>query len=188
LVALFGNLAPKGAILKRSAADAKLFEHEGRAVVFSSLGDLAARIDDPALDVEPADILVLQNAGPHAAACMPEAGYLPIPKKLAQRGVKDMIRISDARMSGTAFGTIVLHVTPDAASGGPLGLIRNGDRIRLSVKNRRIELLVDEAELKKRAAAAPAQTTIPERGYGKLLAEQILGADEGCDFKFLMPK
>ena len=121
-------------------------------------------------------------------ACMPEAGYLPIPKKLAQRGVKDMIRISDARMSGTAFGTIVLHVTPDAASGGPLGLVRNGDRIRLSVKNRRIELLVDEAELKKRAAAAPAQTEIPERGYGKLFAEQILGADEGCDFKFLMPK
>src|SRR6266581_5333865 len=128
LVALFGNLAPKGAILKRSAADAKLFEHEGRAVVFASLGDLAARMDDPALEVEAADILVLQNAGPHSAACMPEAGYLPIPKKLAQRGIKDMIRISDARMSGTAFGTIVLHVTPDAASGGPLGLVRNGDR------------------------------------------------------------
>jgi dihydroxy-acid dehydratase len=188
LVALFGNLAPKGAILKRSAADAKLFEHEGRAVVFSSLGDLAARIDDPALEVEPADILVLQNAGPHSAACMPEAGYLPIPKKLAQRGIKDMIRISDARMSGTAFGTIVLHVTPDAASGGPLGLVRNGDRIRLSVKNRRIELLVDEAELERRATAAPAQTEIPARGYGKLFAEQILGADEGCDFRFLMPR
>jgi dihydroxy-acid dehydratase len=119
---------------------------------------------------------------------MPEAGYLPIPKKLAQRGIKDMIRISDARMSGTAFGTIVLHVTPDAASGGPLGLVRNGDRIQLSVKNRRIELLVDEAELKKRATAAPAQTEIPARGYGKLFAEQILGADEGCDFRFLMPR
>ena len=144
LVALFGNLAPKGAILKRSAADAKLFEHEGRAVVFSSLNDLAARIDDPALDVEPQDILVLQNAGPHADACMPEAGYLPIPKKLAQRGVKDMIRISDARMSGTAFGTIVLHITPDAASGGPLGLVKSGDRIQLSVQGRRIELLVDD--------------------------------------------
>jgi dihydroxy-acid dehydratase len=185
LVALFGNLAPKGAILKRSAADAKLFEHEGRAVVFSSLADLAARIDDPALDVDPADILVLQNAGPHAPACMPEAGYLPIPKKLAQRGVKDMIRISDARMSGTAFGTIVLHVTPDAASGGPLGLVRNGDRVRLSVKARRVELLVDDAELKKRAAAAPVKPAVPERGYAKLFAEQILGADEGCDFKFL---
>jgi len=188
LVALFGNLAPKGAILKRSAADARLFEHEGRAVVFSSLADLAARIDDPALDVEPADILVLQNAGPHSPACMPEAGYLPIPKKLAQKGVKDMIRISDARMSGTAFGTIVLHVTPDAASGGPLGLVQNGDRIRLSVKERRIALLVDDAELKKRAAAAKPVAEKPERGYSKLFAEQILGADEGCDFKFLMPR
>jgi dihydroxy-acid dehydratase len=185
LVALFGNLAPKGAILKRSAADTKLFEHEGRAVVFSSLTDLAARIDDPALEVEPTDILVLQNAGPHAPACMPEAGYLPIPKKLAQRGVKDMIRISDARMSGTAFGTIVLHVTPDAASGGPLGLVRNGDRIRLSVKRRRIELLLDDAELQKRARVASRAPQIPQRGYAKLFAEQILGADEGCDFGFL---
>jgi dihydroxy-acid dehydratase len=188
LVALFGNLAPKGAILKRSAADPKLFEHEGRAVVFASLEDLAARIDDPALDVEANDILVLQNAGPHAPACMPEAGYLPIPKKLAQRGVKDMVRISDARMSGTAFGTIVLHVTPDAASGGPLGWVRTGDRIRLSVKQRRIELLVDDAELKKRAAAAKSVKETPTRGYAKLFAEQILGADEGCDFKFLMPQ
>jgi dihydroxy-acid dehydratase len=170
LVALFGNLAPKGAILKRSAADAKLFEHEGRAVVFSSLADLAARIDDPALDVTPEDILVLQNAGPHAPACMPEAGYLPIPKKLAQRGVKDMVRISDARMSGTAFGTIVLHITPDAASGGPLGLVRNGDRVRLSVKERGIALMVDDAELKKRAAAMPPAAKPPERGYSKLFA------------------
>jgi dihydroxy-acid dehydratase len=188
LVALFGNLAPKGAILKRSAADTKLFEHEGRAVVFSSLADLAARIDDPALDVTPEDIMVLQNAGPHAPECMPEAGYLPIPKKLAQRGVKDMVRISDARMSGTAFGTIVLHITPDAASGGPLGLVRNGDRIRLSVKERRISLMVGDAELKKRAAAMPPPAEAPQRGYAKLFAEQILGADEGCDFEFLMPK
>ena len=187
LVALFGNLAPQGAILKRSAADAKLFEHEGRAVVFSSLADLAARIDDPALDVAPEDIMVLQNAGPHAPECMPEAGYLPIPKKLAQRGVKDMVRISDARMSGTAFGTIVLHITPAAASGGPLGLVRDGDRICLSVKERRITLLVDDAELKKRAAAMPPPAERPQRGYAKLFAEQILGADEGCDFKFLMP-
>src|SRR5829696_5763818 len=152
LVALFGNLAPKGAILKRSAADEKLFEHEGKVVVFSSLADLAARIDDPKLDVAREDILVLQNAGPNAPEAMPEAGYLPIPKKLVEAGVKDMIRVSDARMSGTAFGTIVLHVTPDSASGGPLALVRTGDRIRLSVKERRIELLVDEAELKKRAA------------------------------------
>jgi dihydroxy-acid dehydratase len=188
LVALFGNLAPQGAILKRSAADPKLFEHEGRAVVFSSLADLAARMDDPALDVNPEDILVLQNAGPHAPDCMPEAGYLPIPKKLARAGVKDMVRISDARMSGTAFGTIVLHITPDSASGGPLGLVRNGDRIRLSVKDRIIELKVDEAELKKRAASAPKKAKVPERGYSKLFAEQITGADEGCDFKFLMPR
>jgi dihydroxy-acid dehydratase len=117
---------------------------------------------------------------------MPEAGYLPIPKKLAQKGVKDMIRISDARMSGTAFGTIVLHVTPDAASGGPLGLVRTGDRIKLSVKQRKIELLVDDAELKKRAAATKSVMEKPKRGYAKLFAEQILGADEGCDFKFLI--
>ena len=187
LIALFGNLAPKGAILKRSAADAKLFEHEGRAVVFSSLADLAARIDDPALEVTPQDVLVLQNAGPHAGECMPEAGYLPIPKKLAQRGIKDMIRISDARMSGTAFGTIVLHVTPDAASGGPLGLVRSGDRIRLSVKERRIDLLVEAGELKARAAAVKPAQTQPERGYAKLYAQEILGADEGCDFAFLRP-
>jgi dihydroxy-acid dehydratase len=187
LVALFGNLAPKGAILKRSAADARLFEHEGRAVVFASLADLAARIDDPDLDVDPQDILVLQNAGPHAPECMPEAGYLPIPKKLAQRGVKDMVRVSDARMSGTAFGTIVLHVTPDSASGGRLGLVRDGDRIRLSVKERRIDLLVDDAELKKRASAAKSTPSKPERGYAKLYAQEILGADEGCDFAFLRP-
>jgi dihydroxy-acid dehydratase len=188
LVALFGNLAPKGAILKRSAADAKLFEHEGRAVVFSSLADLAARVDDPALDIEPQDIMVLQNAGPNAPDAMPEAGYLPIPKKLAQRGIKDMIRISDARMSGTAFGTIVLHITPDAASGGPLGLVRNGDRIRLSVKERRIELLVADDELKKRAAATRPVSAMPTRGYAKLYAQEILGADEGCDFGFLKPQ
>jgi dihydroxy-acid dehydratase len=187
LVALFGNLAPKGAILKRSAADPKLFEHEGRAVVFASLADLAARIDDPALDVTPQDVLVLQNAGPHADECMPEAGYLPIPKKLARRGVKDMIRVSDARMSGTAYGTIVLHVTPDAASGGPLAVVRNGDRIRLSVKQQRIDLLVDDAEMGKRAAAMKAAPTKPERGYAKLYAREILGADEGCDFEFLRP-
>jgi dihydroxy-acid dehydratase len=183
LVALFGNLAPQGAILKRSAADPKLFEMEGRAVVFTSLADLAARIDDPALDVEANDILVLQNAGPHSTSAMPEAGYLPIPKKLASKGVKDMVRVSDARMSGTAFGTIVLHVTPDSASGGPLGLVRNGDRIKLSVKERRIDLLVDAAELEKRQAAARPET--PPRGYARLYAKEILGADQGCDFGFL---
>jgi len=188
LIALFGNLAPGGAILKRSAADSKLFEHEGRAVVFSSLEDLAARIDDPKLEVEADDILVLQNAGPHSPSAMPEAGYLPIPKKLATKGVKDMVRVSDARMSGTAFGTIVLHVTPDAASGGPLGLVRSGDRIRLSVKERRITLMVDDAELKKRAAAMPKPAEQPARGYARLYAQEILGADQGCDFAFLKPR
>jgi len=188
LVALFGSLAPKGAILKRSAADASLFELEGRAVVFDSLEDLATRIDDPALDVDRTDFLVLQNAGPNAPEAMPEAGYLPIPKKLAQAGVKDMIRVSDARMSGTAFGTIVLHVTPDSASGGPLGWIRTGDRIRLSVKERRIDLLIDDAEMKRRSTVGKPELEKPTRGYAKLYAQEILGADEGCDFAFLRPQ
>ncbi len=188
LVALFGSLAPKGAILKRSAADEKLFEGEGRAVVFDSLEDMANRIDDPNLDVNPDDYLVLQNAGPFSASCMPEAGYIPIPKKLASKGVKDMVRLSDARMSGTAFGTVILHITPDTASGGPLAFVRNGDRIRLSVKNRAIDLLISPEEFAKRkAAAGPFKPPVPERGYGKLYAQEILGADEGCDFKFLKP-
>ena len=156
--------------------------------MFASLADLAARIDDPDLDVRADDVLVLQNAGPNAPEAMPEAGYLPIPKKLARAGVKDMIRISDARMSGTAFGTIVLHVTPDAASGGPLALVRNGDRIRLSVKDRRIELKVDDTELMKRARLLPPAADKPARGYARLYAQEILGADEGCDFAFLRPQ
>jgi dihydroxy-acid dehydratase len=185
LVALFGSLAPKGAILKRSAADPALFETEGRAVVFGSLEDLAARIDDPDLEVTANDILVLQNAGPKSPAAMPEAGYLPIPAKLARAGVKDMLRISDARMSGTAFGTIVLHVTPEAAAGGPLGLVRTGDRIRLSVADRRLDLLVEPAELARRESERPPDEGPPERGYAKLYRDQVLQADEGCDFKFL---
>ncbi len=188
LVALFGNLAPGGAILKRSAADSRLFELEGRAVVFTSLNDLAARIDDPKLDVTPDDILVLQNAGPHSVDAMPEAGYLPIPKKLATAGIKDMVRISDARMSGTAFGTIVLHITPDAASGGPLALVRSGDRIKLSVRNRTIDLLVEATELSRRAAELPKPPEPPARGYASLYAREILGADQGCDFAFLKPR
>lgn len=186
LVALFGNLAPRGAILKRSAADPSLFEGEGRAVVFDSLEDMAARVDDPDLDVKPDDYLVLKNAGPTSAAAMPEAGYLPIPSKLARAGVKDMVRISDARMSGTAYGTIVLHVTPDAASGGPLSLAQTGDRIRLSVSERKLELLVDQAELDRRAASkVKVEAEGPRRGYAKLYQDQILQADEGCDFAFL---
>jgi dihydroxy-acid dehydratase len=182
LVALFGSLAPKGAILKRAAADPKLFETSGRAVVFSSLDDLAARIDSPDLDVTPEDFLVLQNAGPTSESGMPEAGYLPIPGKLARKGVKDMVRISDARMSGTAYGTVVLHVAPDAASGGPLAKVRSGDRIRISVTDRRIDLMVDPAELARRPFTAPSA---PARGYRRLYREQVLQADQGCDFDFL---
>lgn len=184
LVALFGTLAPGGAILKRSAADATLFEHEGRAMVFESLEDLSARIDDPELDVTPDSVLVLQNAGPKSDAAMPEAGYLPIPGKLARQGVKDILRISDARMSGTAFGTIVLHVTPEAAVGGPLGLVRSGDRIRLSVADRRLDLLVEDEVLARRAAEREAAPT-PARGYARLYREHVLAADQGCDFDFL---
>jgi dihydroxy-acid dehydratase len=185
LVALFGNLAPRGAILKRAAADPLLFETEGRAVVFTSLEDLAARIDDPDLDVTPSDFLVLQNAGPKSVSGMPEAGYLPIPGKLARRGIKDMVRISDARMSGTAYGTIVLHVSPDAASGGPLAAVRNGDRIRLSVRDRRLDLLVDPAEIDRRLSEQPPTAPTPTRGYAQLYQREVLQADQGCDFNFL---
>jgi dihydroxy-acid dehydratase len=185
LVALFGSLAPNGAILKRSAADPKLFEKEGRAVVFSSLDDLAARIDEPGLDVTPDDFLVLQNAGPKSGYAMPEAGYLPIPAKLARAGVKDMVRISDARMSGTAYGTIVLHVSPEAAVGGPLALARDGDRIRISVRQRGIELLVPQEELRKRKAAWRPPVEPPARGYAKLYMDHVLQAEHGCDFDFL---
>ncbi len=185
LVALFGSLAPNGAILKRSAADPALFEKEGRAVVFASLDELSARIDDPALDVTADDFLVLQNAGPKSGYAMPEAGYLPIPAKLARAGVKDMVRISDARMSGTAYGTIVLHVSPEAAIGGPLARVRNGDRIRLSVRERRIDRRVDEKELQKRKSGWRAPGTAPVRGYAKLYMDHVLQAEHGCDFDFL---
>jgi dihydroxy-acid dehydratase len=185
LVALFGSLAPNGAILKRSAADPKLFEREGRAVVFTSLDDLAARVDDPGLDVTADDFLVLQNAGPKSGYAMPEAGYLPIPAKLARAGVKDMVRISDARMSGTAYGTIVLHVSPEAAAGGPLALVRNGDRIRLSVKARSIDLALAESELAQRRAQWKPPVSAPLRGYAKLYMDHVLQAEHGCDFDFL---
>lgn len=184
LVALFGSLAPNGAILKRAAADDTLFESEGRAVVFSSPADMAKRIDDPNLDVQPNDFIVLQNAGPKSGYGMPECGYLPIPGKLARAGVKDMVRISDARMSGTAYGTIILHVSPEAADGGPLGLVKNGDRIRLSVKNRQFDLLVTEEELtKRRKDWKPIE--VEPRGYAKLYQDHVLQAEAGCDFDFL---
>lgn len=184
LIALHGSLAPNGAILKRAAATADLFEVEAKAVVFDGLEDLANRIDDPDLDVAAEDILVLKNAGPVATG-MPESGYLPIPKKLARAGVKDMIRISDARMSGTAFGTIVLHISPEAGVGGPLAAVRDGDRIRLSVKDKRIDLLVDEAEVERRLSEI-AKPAVATRGYRSLFAKTVTQAELGCDFDFLM--
>jgi dihydroxy-acid dehydratase len=190
LAVLHGNLAPRGAVIKHSAATAKLLQHTGRAVVFESVEDMTLRVDDPALDVTADDVLVLRNAGPKGAPGMPEAGYLPIPKKILRTGIKDMVRISDARMSGTAFGTIVLHITPESAVGGPLALVKTGDMIRLDVARRSIELLVDEAELKKRQAALklPAAPEGSNRGYAWLFNETILQADEGCDFDFMRGK
>ncbi|KKI13141.1 MULTISPECIES: IlvD/Edd family dehydratase [Comamonas] len=184
IAVLHGNLAPAGAIIKQSAANPELMEHEGRAVVFENAEDLAARIDSPELDVQAEDVLVLKNIGPKAAA-MPEAGYLPIPKKLAAQGVKDMVRVSDGRMSGTAFGTIVLHVTPEAAIGGPLAWVQTGDRIRLSVRERCIEWLVSDEELTMRQNAKPVQVPVAERGYAHLFKKTVLQADRGADFDFL---
>ena len=185
IAVLDGNLAPEGCIIKASAADAKLMEHEGRAVVFENAADMAARVDLPELDVRADDILVLKNIGPKGAPGMPEAGYMPIPLKLARAGVKDMVRISDGRMSGTAFGTIVLHVVPEAALGGPLAYVQNGDRIRLSVSKRRLDLLVSTEELARRAQAAPVTIPTAGRGYRKLFLDTVLQADKGVDFDFL---
>jgi dihydroxy-acid dehydratase len=185
IAVLYGNLAPGGAIIKQSAADAQLMEHEGRAVVFENAADLANRVDDLDLDVTADDILVLKNIGPKGAPGMPEAGYLPIPIKLARAGVKDMVRISDGRMSGTGYGTIVLHVTPESAVGGPLAYVQSGDRIRLSVKNREISLLVSTEELAQRALANPVVEPTATRGYKKLFLQTVTQADKGVDFDFL---
>ena len=185
IAVLQGNLAPGGAIIKQSAAAPALMEHVGRAVVFENAEDMAARIDSPDLDVNADDILVLKNIGPAGAPGMPEAGYLPIPIKLARAGVKDMVRISDGRMSGTAAGTIVLHVTPEAAIGGPLAHVRNGDRIRLSVAAREISLLISDEELAARAAANPVTRPTAARGYHQLFLKTVTQADQGVDFDFL---
>jgi dihydroxy-acid dehydratase len=185
IAVLRGNLAPGGAVIKQSAALPALMEHSGRAVVFEDSADLAARIDADDLDVRADDVLVLKRIGPKGAPGMPEAGYLPIPKKLARAGVKDMVRISDGRMSGTAFGTVVLHVTPEAAVGGPLAWVQNGDRITLSVERRELTLHVDTAELARRAAAAPVPAPSAERGYRRLFLRTVTQADQGVDFDFL---
>jgi dihydroxy-acid dehydratase len=184
---LRGNLAPSGAVVKQTAMSPNLRKHRGRAVVFTSAADLAARIDDPALDVTPETILVLQNAGPKGAPGMPESGSLPIPRKLLAAGVRDMVRISDARMSGTAFGAVVLHVAPEAAVGGPLGLIETGDWIDLDVDARRLQMEVGDEELARRRAKWQAPPSLRQaRGYARLYVDHVLQADQGADFDFLV--
>jgi L-arabonate dehydrase len=185
LVVLTGSLCPDGAVMKISAAEAQLLHHEGRAVVFEDVHDLAVRVDDPDLDIDADSVMVLRNAGPVAVPGMPEWGHLPIPAKLLREGVSDLVRISDARMSGTSYGAVVLHVTPEAAVGGPLALVESGDRIRLDVAGRSLDLLVDEAELSRRRAAWTRPTAKDERGYRRLYEDHVLQANEGCDFDFL---
>jgi L-arabonate dehydrase len=185
LVVLGGSLCPDGAVMKVSAADPELLQHEGRAVVFEDVHDLAARVDDPELDVDADSVMVLRNAGPVAVPGMPEWGHLPIPAKLLKKGVTDLLRISDARMSGTSYGAVVLHVAPESAVGGPLGLVQDGDRIRLDVTARTLDLLVDDAELAERRSAWTPPPRKDERGYRRLYEEHVLQANEGCDFDFL---
>ncbi len=184
-VILKGTLCPRGAVLKTSAASPELLHHTGRAVVFEDHEDLMRRVDSPDLDVEPSSVLVLKNGGPVGAPGMPEYGNLPIPAKLLKAGVKDMLRISDARMSGTGYGAVVLHVSPESAVGGPLSLVRTGDEIRLNTDGRRLDLLVDPAELELRRNAWTPRASHYDRGFGKLFLDSVLQADEGCDFSFL---
>lgn len=185
LAVLHGNLAPRGAVIKQTAASEKLMRHSGRAVVFESVEDLGKRLDSDDLDVTADDVLVMRNAGPIGAPGMPEAGLLPIPRKLARQGVKDMVRLSDARMSGTAFGTVVLHITPESAAGGPLAVVQNGDMITIDVPARSLTLDVPAEEIARRLAALPPAPETAARGYEKLYAEHVLQADEGVDFDFL---
>jgi L-arabonate dehydrase len=187
-VILRGNLCPDGAVLKQSAASAHLLTHRGRAVVFEDHADLHARIDDPALPVDETSVLVLKRVGPKGAPGMPEWGAAPIPTRLLQKGVKDMVRISDARMSGTSYGTVVLHVSPEAAVGGPLALVRDGDEIELDVPNRRLTLRVPDEELARRRAAWTPRPPHYERGYGRLFLDHVLQAHQGVDFDFLVGK
>lgn len=182
---LRGNLCPDGAVIKQSAATEALMTHRGRAVVFDSIEDLHARLDDPDLDIDETCVMVLKNAGPRGYPGMPEVGNLPLPKKVLEKGIDDMVRISDARMSGTCFGTIVLHVAPESALGGPLALVENGDFIRLDVPGRALTLEVDAAELERRRAAWRAPEPPADRGYARLYVDHVLQADEGVDFDFL---
>jgi dihydroxy-acid dehydratase len=185
LAVLKGNLAPQGAVIKPPAMEARLQRHTGRAVVFSSYDDMARRIDDPALEVDADSVIVLQNAGPQGAPGMPEWGQLPIPQKLLKQGVRDMVRISDARMSGTSYGACVLHVTPESYVGGPLALVRTGDRIELDVPARKLNVLIGDEEMAKRRAAWKAPPAHFRRGFGALYMKHVSQADKGCDFDFL---
>lgn len=187
LVVLKGNIAPSGAILKVSAATPHLLNHAGPAIVFESYQDMLSRIDSQNLDASPNSVLVMRNTGPRGAPGMPEWGEIPIPAKLLRQGVRDMVRISDSRMSGTSYGTVVLHVAPESAVGGPLAAVRNGDQIRLSVAERRLDLLIPEQELRDRLAQWSPPTSDYLRGYPRLFIDHVLQADEGCDFDFLRP-
>lgn len=185
LVVLRGSLCPDGAILKRAAATPELLEHEGVAVVFEGFEDLVARIDDPDLPVDPSSVLVLKRGGPVGGPGMPEWGSLPIPKKLLEQGVRDLVRISDARMSGTSYGTVILHVSPESAVGGPLALVEDGDRIRLSAVARSLDLIVSEDELERRRAAWSPPAVRAERGFVAMYQNHVMQADRGCDLDFL---
>jgi len=185
LTVLRGNLAPDGAVIKHAAATPALLQHRGRAIVFKSIQDLKERVNDPNLDVRPEDVLVLQNAGPVGGPGMPEVGNLPIPEKLLKQGIRDMVRISDGRMSGTAYGTIVLHVAPESAIGGPLALVQDGDEIELDLAGRRLTLHVSDEELARRRTAWQAPNRAFGRGYGRLYLEHVLQAPQGVDFDFL---
>lgn len=185
LAVLYGNLAPTGAIIKPTAASPDLMVHTGRAVVFNDHDDLFARIDDPNLDVTPNDVLVMKNGGPIGAPGLPEWGFLPIPKKILATGIRDMVRISDARMSGTAFGTVVVHVSPESANGGPLSAVEDGDQITLDVPNRRLSLDISDSEMDARIKANFEKGPEFKRGFKWLHARHITQADKGCDFDFL---
>ncbi len=185
LAALYGSLAPRGAIIKPTAASESLLTHKGRAVVFNNHHEMDAEIDDPSLDIHPDDILVMRNSGPIGGPGMPEWGFLPLPKKILAMGIRDMVRLSDARMSGTAFGTVIVHVTPESASGGPLGAVKTGDEISLDVPNRKLDLCVSDREIQRRLSENTNVNKSETRGYKWMYSQHVLQSDEGCDFDFL---
>ena len=185
LAALYGSLAPRGAIIKPTAASESLLTHKGRAVVFNNHHEMDSEIDDPSLDINPDDILVMRNSGPIGGPGMPEWGFLPLPKKILAMGIRDMVRLSDARMSGTAFGTVIVHVTPESASGGPLGAVKTGDEIILDVPNRKLDLCVSDREIQRRLSENTNVNKSETRGYKWMYSQHVLQSDEGCDFDFL---